>query len=329
MMKNLNINGLVSGGVITNYHCVSRCGHCLYNCGPERSRDYLEGVRAEEIFRRILDLGCRSVHIGGGEPLLHPQKLLDVLAAARRVGVGIDYVETNSAWYKDGDQAEAVLRDLLSAGVETLLVSISPFHNAFIPYDRVMGVMAACRKVGMAIFPWVSAFVRDLTRMDVHRTHPMEDFESAYGAGYMGCIPDRYWIHLGGRALKTFSGVYALRPAETVVANSPMSCLRALSDTSHFHIDLHGHYVPGLCAGLVIDMADLGEVLPEGKYILLEHLARGGIRQLVEFAGEAYGFHPRREGYLSHCDLCTEVRGFLHGLKAEIYAELGPAGFYA
>ena len=41
-------------------------------------------------------MGCPSVHIGGGEPLLRPDKLQAVLEAASDCGVGIDYVETNS-----------------------------------------------------------------------------------------------------------------------------------------------------------------------------------------------------------------------------------------
>lgn len=74
-MNVLKIKSLNSGGVIVNYHCVSRCGHCLYNCGPHRGKHYLTAERAEEIFGRIAAMGCRSVHIGGGEPLLDPDGL--------------------------------------------------------------------------------------------------------------------------------------------------------------------------------------------------------------------------------------------------------------
>lgn len=58
------IRHLASGGVITNYHCVSRCGHCLYNCGPHRPKDYLDDETAEAVFRRVRDLGCgiRGLH---------------------------------------------------------------------------------------------------------------------------------------------------------------------------------------------------------------------------------------------------------------------------
>lgn len=327
-MKPLPIKRLASGGVITNYSCVSRCGHCLYNCSPHRSRDYLDGETGGRIFHRILELGCRSVHVGGGEPLLNPKKLLAVVAAARDAGVRIDYVETNSAWFQDGDQAEAILTDLRGAGVDTLLVSISPFHNAFIPYDRVMGVIDACRRTGMTVFPWVNAFVRDLTRLDIHRTHDMAEFKAAFGSDYLKRIPDRYWIHLGGRALETFGAAYPKKPLEQILEQSPQSCAGALSDTSHFHIDLHGHYIPGLCAGLVIAMEDLGGGLPVGKYGLLERLAATGIRGLFAMAKARYAYPPRADGYLNHCDLCNDIRSFLWRLDGPTFAELAPDGFY-
>jgi MoaA/NifB/PqqE/SkfB family radical SAM enzyme len=89
-MTRLSIKRLASGGIITNYDCVSHCGHCLYNCGPHRSKDYLDQDFARLICERIRDLGCTSVHIGGGEPLLRPKRLFSVLAAARDSRLGID-----------------------------------------------------------------------------------------------------------------------------------------------------------------------------------------------------------------------------------------------
>jgi hypothetical protein len=327
-MANLLIKHLASGGVITNYHCVSRCGHCLYNCGTHRSRAYLDGSMAVTIFQRIAALGCCSVHIGGGEPLLNPRQLKAVLAAAGDAGVAIDYVETNSAWFVDSKQAEDLLSALRSAGVSTLLVSISPFHNAHIPLVRIKGVIDACRRSDMQVFPWVNAFLRDLSRLDERRTHSMEEFKAVFGEGYLKRIPERYWIHLGGRALDTFRSVYPLHPIEHILDNCPLSCFRALSDTSHFHIDLYGNYIPGLCAGLAIAMEDLGKALPEGKYPLLDRLTAVGIRGLFDFAVQTYGFTPAPSGYLNHCDLCTDIRRFLVQNENLSFPELGPMGFY-
>jgi len=56
---------------------------------------------ANEVFPILKSLGCDSVHIGGGEPLLTPDKILGVLDAARRNNVSIEYVETNASWYRD------------------------------------------------------------------------------------------------------------------------------------------------------------------------------------------------------------------------------------
>jgi len=328
-MNQLAIKSLASGGVITTYACVSRCGHCLYNCGPHRDRDYMDGKQAEAIFRRIAGLGCHSVHIGGGEPLLDLQKLTEVLAAARGVGVGIEYVETNSAWFTDPDQADGVLKRLLEAGVSNLLVSISPFHNATIPFARVRGVIAACRRTRMQVFPWVNAFVRDLDRLGDSRSHSMAEFEAAFGPDYLARIPDRYWIHLGGRALETFRGVYRQHPAPHVLERAPLSCARALSDTSHFHIDLYGNYVPGLCAGLAFDMQELGQPLPDGKSPLLDRLATAGIRGLYEWVACEFGYTPRQDGFLNHCDLCTDIRRFLVQVDRKCFHELAPLDFYA
>ncbi len=252
-----------------------------------------------------------------------------VLAAARKAGVGIDYIETNSGWVIDIEQAVPVLDALRAAGVQTLLVSISPFHNAFIPFSRVKGVIEACRRSGMHVFPWVNAFVRDLSRLDERKTHSMDEFEAAFGPDYLQRIPDRCWIHLGGRALTTFGAVYARQPLEHILNNSPLSCARALSDTRHFHIDLYGNYIPGLCSGLAISMDDLGRPLISGKYPLIDQLAATGIRGLFALAVRTYGYTPQKSTFLNHCDLCTDIRSYLIRLNDPQFSDLAPDGFYA
>ena len=67
-MQHREIRRLFSGGVITNYNCPSYCGPCLYRCGPHRSADYVDYGTALSLFQTVRELGCHSVHIGGGEP---------------------------------------------------------------------------------------------------------------------------------------------------------------------------------------------------------------------------------------------------------------------
>ena len=94
MARTFRIPDLKSGGLITTYHCVSRCGHCLYNCGPERSRNYMDRETAVVCFNRIRELGCRAMHIGGGEPVLEVEKLGEVLEAAADSGISSMWKQT-------------------------------------------------------------------------------------------------------------------------------------------------------------------------------------------------------------------------------------------
>ena len=133
--KPLSISHLLSGGLITNYYCSSTCRHCLYRCSRRLPAEYISAETARVNLETVRELGCRTVHIGGGEPLLKTDGVASVLEVANQVGVHIDYVETNSSWYRNYDAACAVLEELSDRGLSTLLISISPFHNEHIRFD--------------------------------------------------------------------------------------------------------------------------------------------------------------------------------------------------
>ena len=322
------IKRLVSGGLITNYFCVSRCRHCLYNCSPNWEKNYIDPRTAEENLSTIRKLGCSSVHIGGGEPLLRPDALGDVLQIAKRIGVAVDYVETNSAWFQDTLSATATLLKLRKQGLHTLLVSISPFHNEYIPFSKVKGVIEAARQNGIGIFPWVSEFIADLSEMDAAGTHPLAEFEALYGRDYVMRLPQRYWIHMGGRALETFRPYLADKSARQIIDKNAGGCARELLSTGHFHLDLFGNYIPGLCSGLSIEREALGNTLSEDRYPILTTLFHKGIRGIYKLAKEKFEFRPSRNRYINKCDLCTEIRKVFTENDFGGAAELNPRAFY-
>jgi hypothetical protein len=324
--KEFVINRLRSGGVITNYSCTSRCGHCLYGCSPRWPGEYVDGDTLTRVLKKIRGLGCRSVHIGGGEPFLDPEGLGMVVETTRREGVGIDYVETNSSWYRDRDSACALLEDLKGRGLETLLVSMSPFHNEHIPFMKVKGVLEACRQAGMNVFPWIPEFYSEIDGFDDNRTHSLVEYEEAYGRDYLKKVPSRYWVHFGGRALRTFAGVFETRDYREILTSERGGC-RELLDVSHFHFDLYDNYIPGLCSGLAIAREDMGKPLSPERYPFLCALFEEGIRGLFDLVSSQHGYMPSRD-YLSKCDLCFDIRRFLvldRGIEAK---ELRPGTFY-
>ena len=300
----------------------------MYNCSPQWEKRYINSEIAEKNLKAIRSLGCRSVHIGGGEPMLRPNKLGSVLEIAAAAGVSVEYVETNSSWFRDNQSAEELLTRLRRQGLSTLLFSISPFHNEFIPFFKVKGVIAAAHRAGVGVFPWVADFIDDLLQFDSGNTHSLAEFSNVFGRDYLLQVLDRYWIHMGGRALETYRPLLAQRTFQQIMDKSTENCYCELSNTSHFHVDLFGNYIPGLCSGLSISIEDLGKPLSDEAYPILTTLGRHGIRGLVKMAQDVFGYNFKKDLYINKCDLCTEIRTFLVQNEYSGSNELSPSEFY-
>lgn len=321
----LHIPRLQSGGLITNYVCSSQCKHCLYASSPKREKNYIDKDVTARLFRKCQALGCHSLHIGGGEPLLKPAKLKEVLETASQEGMGIQYVETNSSWYHDHEDACRLLEDLRSAGLSCLLVSISPFHNEYIPFYKVKGVMAACQETGVSIFPWIMDFFEDIDSFPDDKPHAMSEYLEKFGKNYLKKVLRKYWIHPGGRVFNSFQSIYGKRRTEDLLTDTT-GCTE-LTDTSHFHMDLYGNYVPGLCSGIQVDCEDMGEPLDERKYPYLHLLYNYGIDGFYRLAAEEFGFQSKKT-YASKCHLCLDIRRHLVTDRQMPAAEFGPVDFY-
>jgi hypothetical protein len=190
----------------------------------------------------------------------------------------------------------------------------------------VKGVIQACKEAQINVFPWIVQFYPEIDAFDDRTTHRLSVYKSKYGEDYLARIPSRYWIHFGGRALKTFAKVYGTKDYRDIVSVSKGGCSELL-DVSHFHIDLFGNYIPGLCSGLAIRYEDLGESLAKEEYPFLTTLYQGGIENFLHLVKSDYRFEPSRE-YLSKCDLCFDIRYYLTMEMGVDSKELQPRGYY-
>jgi len=325
----LLVDRLRSGGLIATYQCQSACPHCLYRGGPGRSPDYVSQEMAAACFAKALSLGCASMHVGGGEPLADPLGLAGVLAAAAETGMHLEYVETSASWYDDADEAVELLTELRSMGLSSLLVSLSPMHNGFVPLRKTLGVIEAARAAGVAVFPWQEHFLADVQAFDPEATHPFAAYLDRFGPDYPAEILRRTWIHLGGRAFDLFAPVLGRKPVEAILAEASADCRRELADASHFHMDLYGDYVPGLCSGLACRADDLGAPLDPERYPILTTLAESGISGFYEYAASLEEYQPLPGGYVNKCELCQDIRRHLTERGWFESTELAPVEFYA
>jgi hypothetical protein len=253
--------------------------------------------------------GCRSVHIGGGEPFLNFEGLLVVIGELNKAGIRIEYIETNAFWASEPAAAER-LRRLAGEGIDALCISVDPYHAEYVPYGLPLLLGEACEREGMGYFLWKREFLPALSELDAAKTHSRAEFEAVLSKAYIDRAARLYGISYGGRAVNIEDEFGPRQPPETLEADA--SPCKNLLSTGHFHVDLEGFFIPPGCTGIKLPLAEAAFGIPEGKYPAFEALYRNGAAGLAALARER-GFKPRAEGYAGKCGLCFYARAFLAG----------------
>ncbi|MBQ8641577.1 MAG: radical SAM protein [Clostridia bacterium] len=310
-------------GIITNYVCTAACRHCMFASGPDCPKEFITAETAEKIAVLLEKAGTVSVHIGGGEPFMHFGALCDTVRALLRHGIGIDYIETNAFWAVKEDFIRERLRTLREIGVDTVMVSVDPFHIEYVPLERVLLLCHLLEEEGFDYFIWQQRFLKKLLKLDLASVHTKEELEKVLGKRYVTDTAAEYGLGMNGRALAIAADIYGRKPAAELLKAPP--CSRILQP-HHCHFDLYGNTIPSGCPGLAAEMEDyLRENIREDTYPVMARLISGGVRALYEYACDK-GFVPDKEGYPTGCALCYAIRQWL--LCHAPSRDLAPACFY-
>ena len=292
---------------MANYRCNAACRHCLYACSPERSDGYITKEVAESVCELLRAGGCRSVHIGGGEPFLDFDSLLVLVETTTNAGITVEYIETNAYWAKNREEAKSRLRELLRAGAGALCISLDPFHAEYVPVGLPLSLAEICQSVGFQCFIWQERYLPALSRLCHDKIYSREEMERLISPQYILETARSYGLSFGGRAISIEAEYVAAKPADKVKSDQP--CQRLLSG-GHFHVDFLGRYIPPGCTGIAVPLDEAVHGIPDGKYPVLEALLSGGSAALLRFAIEK-GFTVDPEGYPSSCALCFHIRHWL------------------
>jgi len=262
-------------------------------------------------------------------------RLIHVLEGIRKRGLILEYVETNGFWIREPDARERLER-VRGAGCSCLLLSISPFHNAFLScrenrraYQMIVDVFGP-----RGIFPWHPGYYPFLEQLDPDRAVPFREYADRSDPRELEIqLTGISYLHPAGRAAWTLSGLMPTRPAEAWFGKN---CRAELSSPVHAHADYCGHYLAGFCSGLQVGnraALDLQGLIREGisllEHPLLEMLVQETLGDLARNA-EKLGFRENPQGYVSCCHLCGHIRTWLyHHLPPEKRPkELAPSCFY-
>ncbi len=292
---------------MANYKCTAACRHCLYACSPQRVSGYISAETAGRVCSGLRKGGCRSVHIGGGEPFLDFEGLLALVRIVREAGIELEYVETNAYWAKDEATAERKLKLLINAGVDALCISLDPFHAEYVPAALPLRLARLCDTAGMGYFLWQDQYLNALTKLDMESTHSREEWEGALGADYILRAAQSYGLRLNGRATGIEREYSPPRSTGELLDGRPCS---GLLSTDHFHVDMNGNFIPPGCTGFAIPLSRMLEGVPSGEYPVFEALLLGGVAALYGHAASR-GFAEAPGGYPSKCALCLSIRSWL------------------
>ena len=310
------VERLRHGGIMANYKCTAACRHCLYACSPERTGGYISKAAADEISGFLCEGGCRSVHIGGGEPFLDFDGLIDLVQTVTNAGIAVEYVETNAFWATDEHVIEQHLQALLRAGVRALCISLDPFHAEYVPVKLPLYLAEICQRANFGFFLWQEKYLPVLSRMDLNRTYDRTELERLISSDYVIKTAQSYGLHMGGRAINIEEEYSTVRLVDSIVDSRP--CRRLLS-SDHFHVDLNGRFIPLGCAGIAFPLNEAVRGIPDGKYPVFEALLSGGTAELLRYA-LTQGVTEKRQEYTSSCAFCFHIRHCL--AQHDAYTEL-------
>jgi len=274
----------------------------------------MDEATMKEVCATLIQNGCKRVHIGGGEPFLDYEGLLTLLKTCVDYGILVDYIETNASWVVSEKDTTQRLRQIKKLGVKALCISVDPYHAEYIPYGRPLSLANVCTEENFVYFIWQERFLRMLQSIDAETAHSRQELEQNLSPSYIYDTANAYGLKIGGRAINIEEEYHSRKPIGDILTAAGDSPCNDLLATNHFHVDMHGNFIPSGCTGIIIPLKELTTNLDTSRYPAFEALLNGGINALHKLA-ISHKFIPNPDGYTSKCALCFHIRHHLSGIS--------------
>jgi radical SAM protein with 4Fe4S-binding SPASM domain len=170
--------------------CNLQCRHCGSRAGRARS-DELSHEEALALCHELAKLGCKTLTLGGGEPILRPD-WPDIARTLRDVGVTVNMVSNGRAWNAE------VIRTAREVGLESVAFSIDGLEQTHDYIRRVSGlyrsildIVDQCRDAGLTVSTVTMINQRNLSELtelrEVLRGHGIQRWQLQLGnpTGFM------------------------------------------------------------------------------------------------------------------------------------------------
>jgi hypothetical protein len=151
MKMNRYLKNLEKIEFVVTYACTGRCKHCSEGDHASFGIHIDPAVAAEAVKKIASVYAIRTVMTFGGEPLLYPGAVCEIMKAAKALNIPKRQVITNGYFSKDAKKITEVAAQLAEAGVNDLLLSADSFHQEYIPLEPVKLFATEAKNAGVPI----------------------------------------------------------------------------------------------------------------------------------------------------------------------------------
>lgn len=129
-------------------------GHCKH-CSEGEHRAFGEHINGDYVSKVIRDV-CANYQIQslmtfGGEPLLYPEDVCKIHAAATEAGIPQRQLITNGFFGKSKARIKDVAHMLAESGLNDIMLSVDAFHQESIPLESVRFFADCVREEGILL----------------------------------------------------------------------------------------------------------------------------------------------------------------------------------
>ena len=283
-----------------------------------------EVIKPSPYGRQYMSLN-HGLHFSGGEPFLNFQLLLKAVEIAETLEIPSTFVETNCFWCKTDEFTRERLQALKEKGLRGILISVNPFYTEYVPFERTDRCIRISQDVfGPNVMVYQMEYYRLFKQLGITGRLSIEEYLKRTRQEF---LTDTIELFLMGRAAEKLKSLYPGYPSKQFF-DTP--CQPNFLRSWHNHFDNYGNFMPGYCGGISLgSWFELDRLLKEGMNLedhpVLKNLVKEDIRGLLNLALDK-GFQERRDGYVSKCHLCLDIRK--HLVSSGDYDELKPREFY-
>lgn len=291
--------------IATRWTCNAACQHCAIGCSPWR-REALTPDAIQSCIEEAAKLGMKSIEFTGGEPLLQPGEILDLMSRAHGYGLGI-LINTNAFWAKTPNLARRCLAGLRQRGLTSIVFSTDRFHQEFIPLSRVVNALNVCGELGIPASVTVCYLESDPSLLEtVAVLH-----EHTSRITLQAVAPVGRGAGLRHEQMARWPFSRAAAPCHGAIPSVAPDGRVTLCCAPPMYMPMDVALDSPLILGW-IDREPLSLiVLRAQENPFLQLLVRKGVGAVLARIEESHPglFQPRPEGYFGSCDLCMQVLG--------------------